>query len=62
MSPLSVFFNEPAPPDRFSHAMAEEEEPFKAEYAKSGRAGCKLCKGNISKDTLRLAKMVQVQL
>ena len=42
--------------------MAEEEAPFKAEYAKSGRAGCKLCKGNITKDTLRLAKMVQVKL
>jgi poly [ADP-ribose] polymerase len=40
--------------------MAEDEQPFKAEYAKSGRAGCKLCKGNISKDSLRLAKMVQV--
>ena len=40
--------------------MAEEDQPFKAEYAKSGRAGCKLCKGNISKDSLRLAKMVQV--
>jgi len=41
--------------------MAEEEErPFKAEYAKSGRAGCKLCKGTINKDTLRIAKMVQV--
>ena len=42
--------------------MAEEEDrPFKAEYAKSGRAGCKLCKGAISKDSLRVAKMVQVQ-
>ena len=41
--------------------MAEEEDrPFKAEYAKSGRAGCKLCKGAISKDSLRVAKMVQV--
>lgn len=41
--------------------MAEEEErPYKAEYAKSSRAGCKQCKGNITKDTLRLAKMVQV--
>ena len=39
----------------------EEERPYKAEYAKSGRAGCKLCKGNISKDTLRMAKMVQVR-
>ena len=42
--------------------MAEEDQPFKAEYAKSGRAGCKLCKGSISKDSLRLAKMVQVKL
>lgn len=41
-------------------AMADEERPFKAEYAKSGRAGCKLCKGAITKDTLRMAKMVQV--
>ena len=40
--------------------MAEDEAPFVAEYAKSGRAGCKLCKGTISKDSLRLAKMVQV--
>lgn len=41
--------------------MAEEEDrPFKAEYAKSGRATCKVCKGSISKDTLRVAKMVQV--
>ncbi len=40
--------------------MAEEEErPFRAEYAKSGRAGCKQCRGNISKDSLRLAKLVQ---
>lgn len=40
--------------------MAEEEDcPFKAEYAKSGRAACKQCQGSISKDTLRLAKMVQ---
>lgn len=37
-----------------------EDLPFKAEYAKSGRAGCKGCKGNIGKDTLRLARMVQV--
>ena len=42
--------------------MAEDDPPFKAEYAKSGRAGCKLCKGSISKDSLRLAKMVQVKL
>ena len=40
--------------------MSDDEKPFKAEYAKSGRAGCKLCKGNITKETLRMAKMVQV--
>ena len=39
----------------------EEERPFKAEYAKSGRAGCKLCKGAITQGSLRLAKMVQVR-
>ncbi|XP_065202113.1 poly [ADP-ribose] polymerase [Planococcus citri] len=33
--------------------------PFRAEYAKSGRAACKGCKTPISKDTLRLAVMVQ---
>jgi hypothetical protein len=33
---------------------------FKAEYAKSGRASCKGCKGTISQDSLRLAVMVQV--
>jgi len=38
----------------------EEERPYKAEYAKSGRAGCKQCSGSITKDTLRMAKMVQV--
>ena len=34
--------------------------PFKAEYAKSSRASCKACKGNITQDSLRLALMVQV--
>lgn len=34
--------------------------PYYAEYAKSGRAGCKGCKENIAKDSLRLAVMVQV--
>ena len=34
--------------------------PFSAEYAKSGRAGCKACGDTIEKDTLRLAIMVQV--
>ena len=32
---------------------------FAAEYAKSDRAGCKLCKGSISKSSLRLAILVQ---
>eukprot|EP00960_Hanusia_phi_P057524 763590-Hanusia_phi.AAC.5 len=30
-----------------------------AEYAKSGRASCRKCKGNIAKDTLRMGKYVQ---
>lgn len=38
-----------------------EELPFKAEYAKTGRAGCKKCKEKIGQDTLRLAVMVQVK-
>lgn len=38
----------------------EEKPPFLAEYAKSGRAGCKGCSGNIAKDSLRIAEMVQV--
>lgn len=33
--------------------------PYVAEYAKSGRAGCKLCKNKIDKDELRLGAMVQ---
>lgn len=37
-----------------------EELPFKAEYAKSGRAGCKGCKQKIDQGDLRLAVMVQV--
>ncbi|XP_060555294.1 poly [ADP-ribose] polymerase 1-like [Ruditapes philippinarum] len=32
---------------------------YKAEYAKSSRASCKGCKGNITQDSLRLAIMVQ---
>ena len=43
-------------------SMADEDRPFLAEYAKSGRASCKLCRGAIAKDTLRLAKMVQVSV
>ncbi|XP_071441476.1 poly [ADP-ribose] polymerase [Hetaerina americana] len=33
--------------------------PYRAEYAKSGRASCKGCKESIAKDGLRLAVMVQ---
>ena len=40
--------------------MAEGELPFRTEYAKSNRSACKLCKNNINKDSLRMAKMVQV--
>ena len=44
-----------------SAAMDERGDlPFKAEYAKSGRAACKRCKDTIAKDSLRLAIMVQV--
>lgn len=38
-----------------------DDLPYKAEYAKSNRSSCKSCKDNISKDSLRLAKMVQVR-
>ncbi|XP_037929747.1 poly [ADP-ribose] polymerase-like, partial [Teleopsis dalmanni] len=37
----------------------EVELPFKTEYAKSGRASCKGCKGNISQGSLRIAAMIQ---
>jgi len=37
-----------------------DDLPYRAEYAKSGRASCKGCKSPIAKDTLRLAVMVQV--
>lgn len=39
-----------------------EELPFKVEYARTGRAGCKGCKMNIGQDSLRIARMVQVFL
>ena len=39
--------------------MASEDLPFRAEYAKSNRAGCKKCKEKIDKGVLRLAVMVQ---
>ena len=38
-----------------------DDLPYKAEYAKSGRSSCKFCKNNIDKDSLRVAKMVQVR-
>ena len=53
-----VFVAKPA--KRFIRAMASQELPYRAEYAKSGRASCKACKGLISKDILRMAHMVQV--
>lgn len=42
--------------------MAETgDKPYRAEYAKSGRASCKKCGESIAKDSLRLALMVQVR-
>lgn len=35
-----------------------EALPYRTEYAKSGRAGCKKCKKSISKDEFRLACMI----
>lgn len=40
--------------------MEESKLPYRVEYAKSGRAGCKRCKEPIAKDSVRLAVMVQV--
>ena len=39
--------------------MSSDDLPFRAEYAKSNRAGCKKCKEKIDKGELRLAVMVQ---
>ena len=36
-----------------------DDLPFQAEYAKTGRASCKTCKGQIQKDQLKLAIKVQ---
>ena len=38
---------------------SSQDLPFKAEYAKSGRAACKMCKNPIAKADLRLAVMIQ---
>ena len=37
-----------------------DDLPFQAEYAKSNRSSCKACKEKIDKESLRLARMVQV--
>lgn len=39
-----------------------EHLPYKAEYAKSDRSSCQLCKSKIGKETLRLAAVVKVIL
>lgn len=39
--------------------MDAQNLPYVAEYAKSGRASCKLCKNKIDKDELRMGAMVQ---
>lgn len=36
--------------------------PFVAEYAKSGRASCKICKQKIGEGSLRMGVMVQVRI
>ncbi|KAL7291310.1 hypothetical protein TKK_0014913 [Trichogramma kaykai] len=36
-----------------------EDLPYRVEYAKSGRASCKVCKSPIAKDSLRIATVVQ---
>lgn len=47
--------------DNFGRRMGDEVEdfPYRAEYAKSGRAKCKACKADIPKGDLRLASMTQ---
>jgi len=37
----------------------QNQKPWKAEYAKSGRSSCRTCKSPIASETLRLGKMVQ---
>ncbi len=39
--------------------MAEPVLPFRAEYAKSGRAKCKTCARPIAEQTLRIARVVK---
>ncbi|XP_057438570.1 poly [ADP-ribose] polymerase 1 [Lotus japonicus] len=37
----------------------QNQKPWKAEYAKSGRSSCRTCKSPIDKEVFRLGKMVQ---
>ena len=37
-----------------------DDPPYRTEYAKSNRSSCKSCRETIVKDTLRMARMVQV--
>ncbi|TKY62377.1 Poly of ADP-ribose polymerase 1 [Spatholobus suberectus] len=37
----------------------QNQKPWKAEYAKSGRSSCRTCKAPIASEALRLGKMVQ---
>lgn len=46
----------------FNNCDKMEDLPYKVEYARSGRAGCKACKMNIGQDSLRIARMVQVSV
>lgn len=41
-----------------SDVEAEDEKPFFAERAKSGRANCKKCKEKIDSGELRIAKLM----
>ncbi|XP_019456536.1 PREDICTED: poly [ADP-ribose] polymerase 1 isoform X1 [Lupinus angustifolius] len=40
-------------------ANLQNQKPWKAEYAKSGRSSCRTCKSPIASEDLRLGKMVQ---
>ncbi|XP_003385071.1 PREDICTED: poly [ADP-ribose] polymerase 1-like [Amphimedon queenslandica] len=39
--------------------MADDDPPYRTEYAKSNRSSCKACRETIAKDSLRMARMVQ---
>lgn len=39
-----------------------DDLPFRAEYAKTGRAGCRKCKQKIDQGQLRIAAMIQVNI